>query len=169
MNNSLTALAMALLGIMGLTGCLLSTTSPPAQALPLEVLLTGTLCGARTPQVSASWIDRPDQMGRMLGGAAVAKPSSAWDPATEGALWIQMGLRRTGGFHLELAHPTATLKEGVATIVVRLITPGPEQLTTQALTAPCLLLKMSKLGVAAIDLRDPDGAQLFSLKIPAAQ
>lgn len=152
-----------------MTGCLLTNTDPPARQIPLTVLFKSTQCGTRAPGLSAEWIHRPEQVTALTGGAAVAKSNETplWDPAKEGALWIQMGQQRTGGFHLELDQPTAALKNGVATIILRRVTPGANMFTTQALTAPCLLLKMSKVGVETVDLRDQEGAQLAIVTIPA--
>ena len=160
---------LAVLWTLGLTaGCLRPADDSPPKRIPLAVLFQGTQCGGVSREFRATWFSRPDQLGTLPGNTLNPKKISAkmWDQQTEGALLLHMGTRPTGGFHLELCGPEATLHLGTATICVHAKAPDRSMVTTQVITSPCLLLKMQKQGIRQIDVQDQNGRPLADLKLP---
>jgi hypothetical protein len=129
-------------------------------AIAVAVLYAGEQCGAIQQGFQAVWLDRPDQLRQMAGhyGAAALWDKVQWDPDTEGALWIRMGVRPSGGYGLELLDPMAPVRHGVATVSVRWRKPDPDRFVIQVLTSPCLLLKLPKAGIEKVHIQDQDGS-----------
>jgi len=145
------------LGCLLLAGCAaLAACEPAEREITLTVLDSGTQCGGPADGAGAEWIGRPDRLRQMPKRPAMPGSSQEypWDPQVEGLLWIHMGTQPTGGYRLELAAPTAQVRNGVAVVQVRWREPAPGSFVTQALTSPCLLLKMPKAGIKRVDIKD---------------
>ncbi len=104
---------LATLAAVLMTGCMAAQPEPPVQ---LRVLEQGAHCGS---EVSGS----------------------RWEPADTGwRLRLSMGQQPTGGYVVELADRDVRRVDGAWELHVVWREPGPDELVTQALTAPCLLL-----------------------------
>lgn len=150
-------------------GCLFATGSQGSdQHIALAVVYNNLDCPSRSNMFNAQWIAKPADLpalsGRTIGMPAASKIQ--WDPNRYGVLWISMGRKPTGGFGIELAQPTAALHKGVATVHVRLHQPSPDALVTQALTSPCLLVKLTTAGVDTIYIKDQTGRRLAQVDLP---
>jgi PrcB C-terminal len=159
-----------LLGIGLMTACAAVPDKAPAddRQIPVAVLYTSTRCGMQAVGASADWIDEPADLelpGFQRGGSK-GSPAMQWDPATEGVLRIGMGRQRTGGYTLELAAPTAHVRESTALIRVDWRTPRPGTLVTQALTSPCLFLKVPRQGIDMIRVIDQEGRIRAEVPVP---
>ncbi len=156
-------------GIFLLTGCASpGVTNMAVEEIPIQVLFSHPHCGAPIQEAQALWIDHPHQLKKHLNkhGGPLPRRSSHWDPAKEGCLWIKMGIRRTGGFGLYLAKPTALVQHGQAVIIVDWRRPPPGAFVTQAITNPCLLLKVPKGGFEKILVQDQHGNIRARIKVP---
>lgn len=156
-------------GIVLFTGCGPMSVAPAAQTLiPVEVLSSGSHCGPQSRAAGAVWVDRPADLPPLLNHPSTARGFERiqWNPETEGALWIYMGTQATGGFGLDLAAPTALVQKSVATVKVHWRRPAPDRFVTQALTSPCLLLKLPKAGLKTIQIVDQDGQPRGQVQIP---
>jgi hypothetical protein len=138
------------------TGC-----RPVAHRIPVSVIYSGVHCGAGQQAFRATWIGHPDGVAQQ--GAVTG---IQWDPEKEGVLWLEMGVKPTGGYALELDDPEATVTGGAAVVTVRWRTPPPDGFVTQALTAPCLVLKLPKVDLEAIHIQDQDGALRAKVQVP---
>ena len=137
------------------SGCVaLNADEPPDRNIEVAVVSGGLQCGGPTEAPRAEWISQPEASMLPSRSTLPAAPSYTWDPAVEGALLIHMGTRPTGGYSIELAAPTAKVNKGIATIHINWIEPEPGSFVTQALTAPCLLLKIPKQGIEKIVIKD---------------
>jgi PrcB C-terminal len=155
-------------GCLLLAACTALRAGEPAdRRIDLTVLDSAIHCGGPTPGAGAEWIDRPDGLGRLPKRLAmpVRLREYQWDPSAEGLLWIHMGTRPTGGYRLVLAAPTARLRGGVATIHVRWQEPAPGSFVTQAITSPCLLLKMPKKGIEQVVIKDQNDRTRFLISL----
>lgn len=135
--------------------------------IALTVLADSIHCGGSVQRAAAEWIDRPDGLKRLpkrLAGPQIMH-RYRWNPSIEGLLWIHMGTQPTGGYRLVLASPTAELRCGVATILIRWQAPAPGSFVTQALTSPCLLLKVPKAGVEGVIIKDQNGKTRFRIDL----
>jgi hypothetical protein len=129
----------------------------------IAVIGGGGMCGGPDQTAGAEWISQPGQMGRLpLKGNRDAS-AYPWDPSVEGLLLVHMGAQPTGGYGIEPAAPVATVHKAVATIRVNWIEPEPGSMVTQAITAPCLLLKIPKAGIDRIVVTDQHGLVLFEV------
>lgn len=137
----------------------LEHNGPMDGQIAVEALYSGDQCGAVQQGFQAVWLTRPDQLRQMAGhyGAAARWDQVQWDPDTEGALWIQMGVRPSGGYGLELHDPVAPVRHGVATVSLRWRKPDPDRFVIQVLTSPCLLLKLPRQGIEKVHIQDQDG------------
>jgi hypothetical protein len=68
-----------------------------------------------------------------------------------------MGIQKSGGYSLDLAEEASTVKDKTATIHVSWIQPEEGAFVTQALTSPCLLLKIEKGDYHTIQVKDQFG------------
>ncbi|HYG66627.1 MAG TPA: protease complex subunit PrcB family protein, partial [Anaeromyxobacteraceae bacterium] len=84
---------------------------------------------------------------------AVASEAPA-DFGREVVVVIGMGRRPTGGYAVELARPAAAVKDGIAAIQVAFRSPPPDAMTTQALTSPCLAVRLPREGVREVRIAD---------------
>lgn len=96
-----------------LAGCVSGQTSPAT----VEVLEQGPHCGQSVAAV-------------------------AWERVGDDGLRLRlsMGRQRTGGYVLALGDPEVEFVDGSWELHVDWREPGPDELVTQALTTPCLLL-----------------------------
>jgi hypothetical protein len=145
------------------------SVAPAAETLiPVEALYDGSHCGPPHRAAGAVWIDRPADLPPLLNHPSTARgfENIQWNPETEGALWIYMGTQATGGFGLELASTTAIVQKAVATVQVQWRRPAPDRFVTQAITSPCLLLKLPKAGIDTIKIVDQTGSLRAQIQLP---
>jgi hypothetical protein len=159
-------LRIILLSCVLALGCSALTAGEHAvREVEIAVIGGGGMCGGPGQTAGAEWISQPDQKSRLpLNGNRDAS-SYPWDPAVDGLLLIHMGAQLTGGYGIEPAAPVATVRKAVATIRVNWIEPEPGSMVTQAITAPCLLLRMPKEGIDQIVVLDQHGFVLFEVKV----
>lgn len=149
-----------LFALLLLTACAAATPDDaPGLEVPVTVLYSNSQCGASRQSFQAVWIDRPEGLQQIPGRVASRESLDRlrWNPDTEGALWLSMGRRPTGGYHLESAAPAARVQNGVATVRIRLQKPAADRFVTQVITSPCLLLKLPKPGINAVRIQDQNG------------
>jgi len=118
-----------------------------AMSLKIETLDKSTQCG---PSVQTQWIADQSQFETLfqttrqqmiLPGSPVPKISI--DFSNYGVLLVSMGQQRSGGFSIALAREEMQVSNGVAQIYVHWREPGPDMMVTQALTHPCIFLKLA--------------------------
>ncbi len=149
-------------GLLLLAGCgaLNGAGQEETATIPVAVLYQGSQC--RGTITGATWIGRPQELPPALRRSG----DYQWNPDSEGLLWVNMGPRPTGGYRLELADPTARVRQSVATLQVTWQRPAPGSFVTQALTSPCLLLKMPHTGIRKIEVVDQDGRRRAEVALP---
>jgi hypothetical protein len=101
----------------------------------------------------------------VLGGDADAGKRPVMDFAAERLIYIQMGARPTGGFHLDLAGDSAHVQGQALVIPVRWEIPPKDALLTQALTHPCLLLAAPRGVYERIEVVDQGGRTRLSVEL----
>lgn len=157
------------LGSVVLMACTATPADGPAvRPIPLTVLDSSTHCTGPDQTARAEWIARPDETRRLPGRPTLptSRRQYDWDPAVEGMLWISMGSRPTGGYRIELAAPTAEVHGKTATVHVRWIEPAADSFVTQAVTSPCLLLKMPQAGIRRVLIKDQDDRLRLQVRVP---
>jgi len=138
-----------------------------ARDVPVEAILGGDQCGAAG---AAPWIRLiTDEAGwraafptTQLGAPAAPSPV---DFGRDVVLLIGMGQRPTGGFGIQLAAPVARVEGGVATVRVAFTSPPPGAMLTQALTSPCLAVKVPGAGVAELRVVDAAGQLVGAVRM----
>jgi hypothetical protein len=143
--------------------CACSCASANASgALTAAVVRAGSRCGGDEEGTRARWIaSEGAYRDALASGGLVAEGDASPAPVDftrEVLVLVAMGVRPTGGYALALADPEVKLADGVATIVVRFEGPPPGAMVTQALTSPCLLIRLPREGVRAVRVVDPSGA-----------
>jgi hypothetical protein len=141
----------------------LSANERPVREIAVTEIDAGSQCGSPDRPPGVEWITRSEQNETLRKSALKDLTSYTWDPATEGLLLIHMGTRPTGGYRLELGSPTAQVRSAAAVIRVNWLVPEPGGFVTQALTAPCLLLKIPKTDVEKIIVLDQDEKMRFEI------
>lgn len=109
----------------------LGCSGTPAREIPLTVLGRSDHCG-----LDLSWqrIRSSDEIPDALPQVDI--------PGDSTTLVISMGTRPTGGFRIVL--PDGATREGAdARLDVRLDAPPPDAMVTQALTSPCVLVRLA--------------------------
>jgi hypothetical protein len=79
-------------------------------------------------------------------------------PAATYAL-VEHGMRPTGGYGLEVA-PAATLRGEVVVLQATLSGPPPGAMTTQALSSPCVLVRLPEGRYTGVEVQDSAGRVL---------
>lgn len=138
---------------------------PVAPRIPVSVVYSGIHCNAGQQAFRAAWVGHPEQVAQQRAFPKSIGPIQ-WDPEKEGVLWLEMGVKPTGGYALELDDPEATVTAGAAVVTVRWRTPPPDGFVTQALTSPCLVLKLPKADLEAIHIQDQDGTLRAKVQVP---
>ena len=132
---------------------------PDTHRLPVEMIWAGRQCGCEAHQPRVRWMTDPDQFAAAMADAKssdlkmqVARHPVDWKQ--EGLVWIDMGLKPSGGYALSLAAPTAAVSAEVAVITVRWRQPRPGSVVTQQLTSPCLVLTLPQSNFHTIEIED---------------
>jgi hypothetical protein len=145
--------------------------------VPLDRLCVRQTCAEPTPSPGIRVADNPLQADRLwnacrgrliLGGSADAGKRPVVDFAYERLIYIHMGARRTGGFHLNLAGDNAEVVDRTLVIPVIWEVPSKGAMVPQVLTHPCLLLAAPRGAysrIAVVDV-DRDGQTLLSTPLP---
>jgi hypothetical protein len=164
----------AVAAVLVLWGCL--AASPPVDSnrhhLPIEAFWTDSRCGCEARQPVLRWLTDPARLD--AAAAAVRSPALKTRIAQHpvdwkrfGLVWIDMGLKPSGGYALNIAESSATVSEGVATIIVRWRQPKPGSVVTQQLTSPCLLVTLARGNFHTIQIRDEAGRVRARLELDA--
>jgi hypothetical protein len=161
-------IALAAAALAG--GCAAPHPPPPrsgsASAL---VLRASTQCGAEDEGATARWIPTEGALHAALiatGGLASEGAMPKIDFGREGVVLVSMGQRRTGGYALTLADPKVNIANGIATMVVAFEEPPPGAMVTQALTSPCLLVRVPKSGIRELRVVDTSGTVRAAVAVP---
>lgn len=131
-----------------LQGCL--PTQSDHEPAAIEVLAQGNRCGDL--QTGARWI-QPDALERL----------DVERREDRALLLISQGERPTGGYGVNLDE--SSLDDGRVIVYLRLQAPGDDELVTQALTRPCLVLGIPR-DAGSVELRQREGGVLASLEVP---
>ncbi|WP_455211795.1 protease complex subunit PrcB family protein [Kaarinaea lacus] len=136
-------------------------STPPnasTHTITVEVLYRNQQCSVA--QAKTQWIDSPqayqalfDELRKSYIGSQAQQPPSV-DMSTHGVLLVAMGQKNTGGYAVDLADKEAVIDAGVLKLSAQWREPKPGMMLTQALTSPCLLLKIPKAEFQSIEIRD---------------
>jgi hypothetical protein len=83
------------------------------------------------------------------------------DFARETVLAVFMGTRPTGGHAIDVRE--VTIEGGDLYVDLRFVEPGPDAVTTQALTSPWAIIRVLRGGVSAAWFRDPTDGRLYAV------
>lgn len=72
---------------------------------------------------------------------------------------IEMGQRKTGGYGLAVSRAARLSSAGRLTLTATYVTPSPGAFVSQALTAPCVLVRLPKHEYTSAEVRDQSGRQ----------
>ncbi len=151
-----------------LIGCTSASGIPAGQTVPVTELFSSRNCRTPAKQFQARWINDPGQIASIPGWPSPADPGdnglSKWNPQKETRLWIHMGQKPTGGYSLHLARPEAKIENGIANITVQVRQPPADAFVTQAITSPCLVLKIGKGKFHTIQIQDQNGEIRATIK-----
>lgn len=144
----------------------------PQAAITAETLYRSIDCPTDRIDPHARWLDSPQQWRQFwetqhqydLEGKPPFMPKV--DFASQGVLWVHMGRQPTGGYALELADPPYRVVDEMLSIYVNWTTPPDGAAVIQMITAPCMLLKISKGGYRSIEIVDQKGGVQLSIDIP---
>ena len=128
-----------------------------------DVLFSSGNCAGAGQAVDAVWITDEKEFvsilnsvnGLKIGGQAASVP--AVDFGKEGVLMIRMGRKPTPGYGIELASKQIDIQNQTATVKVHWIEPAKGAILAQMITSPCVMIRMSKGGYAAIRVVDQTG------------
>lgn len=150
-----TVIAKSCVGASSLIVCLTACSST-AGPVPLDVIHQSQRCTVPNAQIK---LLKPDEVSTLIQGKRALSLSLNSGPtggnavstsalpvqlaADEQAILIAWGTKPSGGYQLSLTASEAIADDGVLDLPVSFVAPGPGQLTTQALTSPCLILKSS--------------------------
>lgn len=126
-----------------LAGCNLAphqdagTSALAPQAVPVDALWNASNCQLSTHAPARYFADAQSLQLAEPALAAELPPA----PAASAFLLVDMGRQSTGGYRLRAAE-TAALEDSRLSLVVERVEPAPGSITTQALSRPCLVLRL---------------------------
>lgn len=157
----------AVVGAVALTvaaGCAHARPVP----VPVTVLRAGAQCGGAAEGTSARWLPTEAALHQAL--AAEGSPDVQAPPVVDftrsEVILVAMGRRATAGYGISLAEAGAIMRDGVATLVVKLDEPPPGAVLAQVTTSPCLLLSLPRAGLREVRVLDPRGTVLAVARAP---
>jgi hypothetical protein len=135
-------------------------------SIAVEVLYRDQQCSG--VQAQARWIDSPQAYQSLfeelrktyIGGQGNQPPPV--DLSADGVLLVAMGQKNTGGYAVDLADNEAVVEAGVLNISVQWREPRRGMMVTQALTSPCMLLRIPRVMFERIEIKDQSGATRLS-------
>lgn len=108
---------------------------------------------AREPFVEVA--TSSDDYNRLWNSLIGEGAAPAVDFAKESAVFLMLGIRSSGGHGIE---PVAAEIDGSTAVVrARRISPAKGDMTTQAITAPYLVIAVAKPQLTAVEWREPTG------------
>lgn len=134
-----------------------NTTSPN-----IEQIFAGGQCGGQDSRPGLMVLSSGRDLDKLL--ARDKQLQHEWQRAgininfvTERIVFISMGLKRTGGYGLELMDREFQLQNDRVSIHVRWYEPPAGSILTQALTSPCLFVTLPRGGYRRIRVVDAAG------------
>jgi len=130
----------------------------------VEAIYASAHCGRVQTTPSATWIDSARQLetsikrirSGMLGGKPVKLPML--DFQHEIVLLVEMGQRPTLGYRLEMAGADdLRISQHQAQLTLDWLHPPADALVAQAITSPCLLIKLDRGSYTSIQILDRQG------------
>jgi len=139
------------------------TAVPLPQSIPIQQVYAGVECGGSQVKPGIRLIRSSEQLGHLYKqlplNAAVRSKLTKVDFNQSNLLKVNMGRQNTGGYWLKLASDHASINEDFLVIRVDWHTPPKGVMLTQALTSPCLFIKLPKAGfkgIRVLDQKDND-------------
>lgn len=167
------AVSVLLFLIMVVLGCGQQFRNDPLpEPLTVELLDTGIQGPGTDSQASAQWITSRDQLRRVTAGLKqhrVDNRAAAVPPVDMDRfylLWIQMGLKTTGGYSISLDTACSHVSKGKAILCLNWRTPPVNAALTQVMTSPYALLKLIKAGYESVVVMDQEQRVLFEMGTP---
>jgi hypothetical protein len=145
----------------------------PEEEIFAEMIYKGAICPSDQSEAHLRWIVSEDayealwkkQFSHLLGDSVPEPPGVDFNRYA--VLSIHMGVQKTGGYALGLADSTVRVKGNVAMVVVDWTVPPSDAMVPQAVTQPCLLLKLKKGGYNRIEIFDGSGYVRLSIDLAA--
>jgi hypothetical protein len=130
-----------------------------ARQVPVSVVRAGTQCPGQGAEPSVVLVSTPEgwrsAFPAELGTEETAAPPANF--AREVVVVVGMGQRPTGGYAVELKETKGVVKDGIAAIQVVFRSPAPDAMVTQALTRPCLAVRLPRKDVREVKVADEGG------------
>ncbi|KAF0190674.1 MAG: hypothetical protein FD165_2462 [Gammaproteobacteria bacterium] len=159
------------LGVLLLASC--------SRSHDVTVLLESGQCGRQLTSAALDWLTTPAQLERLIqyinkhkaggamliGGPFDSSPEvlPVVDFGRSGVLLVEMGRRPTGGYRLGLVENSLAVRDGIAQLSVDWQEPGDDDVVTQVVTSPCLLLALPHAGyheIVVVDQHEQPRARL---------
>lgn len=149
---------------IALSGCTHANAPGGFQPLDAEIIHKSTTCGKMSDMPNALWLtDKAklatifDKMNRRRIGGSLPDWGETFNFNEFGILFVHMGRKPTGGFHLEYIPGHAYVSGQTATVLLKWMTPAADDMVTQMITHPCLMLKLPKADFTRIEILDQHG------------
>lgn len=137
-----------------------------AREVPVSVVRAGTQCPGEGAEPSVVLVSTPEGWHSVfppaLGAEDTAPPV---DFAREIVVVVGMGQRATGGYAVELKEPKGIVKGGHATIQVVFRAPAPDAMVAQALTRPCLAVRLPREDLREVKVMDEGGRVVATVAV----
>lgn len=145
-------------------GGVVSASNP----ITAEVIYQSHQCSQSQPQ--AVWIKSQQQLQQIYANLRRSYIGGQSTPPTVdfsgyGVLLLAMGQKNTGGYGLNLVDETVSVVSGLLEVRVRWLEPKRGMMVTQALTSPCLLVKISQGDFSRIRISDQSGKTRFEINL----
>jgi hypothetical protein len=142
-----------------------SSTAKPA-SVPVGIIYRNQQCNLM--QAQARWVEEQPAYEALFKDLlkSYIRSQTEKPPAVDftqyGVLLVAMGQKNTGGYAVDLASGDAKVGNGVLQVSVHWQEPRRGMMVTQALTSPCLLLKIPKAQFQNIEVKDQSGTVRLS-------
>ena len=130
--------------------------------LPFETLYSDLNCGRNDKASAITWMTKKEQLqkffemvNKRIINRTITPPNL--DFTKYGALLIEMGMRRTAGYGMNIGPKPIHISDGTVDVTVLWKEPTQGTILQQVITSPCLLIKLPMKNYTQFNVRDQDG------------
>lgn len=138
-----------------------------AQSFKGEIVQQSLQCKSPQQGPWGKWIHTPEQLLEAEKNANYTQfnyqPNLSVDFSQFEIVVAGMGVKPSLGFSMQLLEPVKRLSTDTLQLTIHFDSPGQDRMVGQAVSSPCILIKLPKTDAKEIEVVDQLGVQLYTL------
>lgn len=145
---------VVLVGMVLLSGCNMPQWAVREDIVAITEVGRAQYCAAQGGEAELRLFSSAAQVQQWQERTGVSLGDAALSPSRYAVL--EMGLHHTGGYGIAVSQG-GTLSGETLKVYATFFSPGPGAMTTQAVTNPCVLMRLPPAGYQGVEVYDQDG------------